>query len=208
MRPAILVALLAYTFAGPTTAEVYSYIDEHGNRTFTDRPSSTSAKPVEIKPGNVMSTTTLPSPIISLPTPSAQVKRAYYSSLRIDSPAREATVRGAGDVTVSVSAVPVLLSGQSYQILLDGAVVAGPAETSSFALTNIDRGTHQLSAQIVDRDGAVLIESDVQSLYVHRMSLNQKRMVNPCIRTDYGVRPECPIADKPPEPRRRFLGLF
>jgi hypothetical protein len=32
-----------------------------------------------------------------------------------------------------------------------------------------------------------------------RISLAQKRMVNPCKKADYGVRPECPLKDKPPE---------
>ncbi|HLD66826.1 MAG TPA: penicillin-binding protein, partial [Pseudomonas sp.] len=34
--------------------------------------------------------------------------------------------------------------------------------------------------------------------HVQRISLAQKRQINPCKRADYGVRPECPIEDKPP----------
>jgi hypothetical protein len=32
-----------------------------------------------------------------------------------------------------------------------------------------------------------------------RTSLAQRRMVTPCRKADYGVRPECPLKDKPKE---------
>ena len=34
---------------------------------------------------------------------------------------------------------------------------------------------------------------------MQRISLAQKRKANPCKKADYGVRPECPIKDKPVE---------
>jgi hypothetical protein len=34
---------------------------------------------------------------------------------------------------------------------------------------------------------------------MQRISLAQKRKVTPCKKADYGVRPECPLKDKPPE---------
>ncbi|MNC29267.1 hypothetical protein D3C75_775110 [compost metagenome] len=75
-----------------------------------------------------------------------------------------------------------------------------------FALDNLDRGTHQLAAEIVDAEGRIIERTPSQPFHLKRTTLADKRRVNPCQRGDYGVRPECPLADKPAEPRR-FLGV-
>lgn len=198
----VLLTLLA----GQAGAEIYSEVDASGNRVFTDRPSAGSAQAVQVKPANVLPLTV---PVVHAPpTHTVTLKRVVYTTLHIDSPVPETTVRGAGDVTVSLSSVPELSPGHAYRVLIDGTPASAPSSATSVELSNLDRGEHQLSAEIIDADGSPLIQSERQPLFVHRMSLSQKRMVQPCEKGDYGVRPECPMSDKPPEPRKRFLGLF
>ncbi|MNN93315.1 hypothetical protein D3C81_2117370 [compost metagenome] len=81
-----------------------------------------------------------------------------------------------------------------------------PARSPVFALDNLDRGSHQLAAEIVDAEGRIVERTPSQPFHLKRTTLADKRRVNPCQRGDYGVRPECPLADKPAEPRR-FLGV-
>ncbi|GGK04212.1 DUF4124 domain-containing protein [Pseudomonas matsuisoli] len=202
----LIVALALLVTSALATAEVYSYVDKEGNRVFTDRPTAGNAKAVDIKPGNVLPTPTVPQ--TAPPSPPAQVRRVFYTSLNIDSPAPEATVRGGGDVTVTVSSEPAILPGHAYRVLLDGSPAGQPNAVASIALTNIDRGTHQLAVEIINQAGEVMLQSKAQPLFVHRTSLSQKRRIHPCQKDDYGVRPECPLADKPPEPRKRILGVF
>ncbi|WP_462380055.1 DUF4124 domain-containing protein [Pseudomonas sp. Marseille-QA0892] len=200
------LGLLLALLASQASAEIYSEVDASGNRVFTDRPSAGSARAVPVKPSNVMPLTV---PVVHAPpTHTVRLKHVIYTALHIDSPAPQTTVRGAGDVTVTLSSVPELALGHAYRLLIDGAPVSAPSGATSVELSNLDRGEHQLSAEIIDADGNSIIQSERQPLYVHRMSLSQKRMVQPCQKGDYGVRPECPMSDKPPEPRKRFLGLF
>ncbi len=54
---------------------------------------------------------------------------------------------------------------------------------------------------MVDAQERVLQQSESRSFHLIRTSLAQRRMVNPCKKADYGVRPECPLKDKPVEKR-------
>jgi hypothetical protein len=130
-----------------------------------------------------------------------------YLLLRITLPEPDATIRdNSGNVLVTLESEPGLLAGHSYRLLLDGQPYAAPARSPVFALDNLDRGTHQLAAEIVDEEGRIVERTPSQPFHLKRTTLADKRRVNPCQRDDYGVRPECPLSDKPPEPRR-FLGV-
>ena len=86
----------------------------------------------------------------------------------------------------------------------------GQPSVSVFVLTRVvvgmtrkpglpERGTHQLAVEIIDSEGHTLERTPNQPIHVKLISLDQKRRGNPCASSDYGVRPECPLKDKPPE---------
>ncbi|MDH1264072.1 DUF4124 domain-containing protein [Pseudomonas sp. GD03944] len=183
----------------PTWAGVYTYIDADGNRVFTDKPRSSTYERVDLPTTNSMSgqTNTPPTPV-KMEEPTADVVR--YQVLRILVPEPDATIRdGAGNLIVTADSEPGLITGHSYRLLLDGQAVGEPGRSPVFPLQNIDRGTHQLAIEIIDAQGRTLERTPSQPFHVIRMSLAQKRNANPCKKDDYGVRPECPIKDKPPE---------
>jgi hypothetical protein len=66
-------------------------------------------------------------------------------------------------------------------------------------LQNVDRGSHQLVVEVIDSQGERVLSSEPRVFHMMRTSLAQRRMVNPCRKADYGVRPECPLKDKPKE---------
>jgi hypothetical protein len=182
----------------PVTAQVYTYIDAEGNRVFTDKPKSGNAQRIELNPGNSMPALVTPA------TPSAPADAAQpsqrYQVLRILVPQPDATVRdNAGNLIVSVSSEPALFPGHSYRLLLDGSAVGQAGRSPVFPLENIDRGTHQLAVEIIDQQGRIIERTPSQPFHLLRISLAQKRKVNPCKKDDYGVRPECPLKDKPAE---------
>ena len=195
MRTLVLSLLL---MALPAVAQVYTYIDAEGNRVFTDQPRSNQAQRVELAPSNSMPSSApqyTPAPPAAAPEPSQR-----YQVLRILVPQPDATVRdNSGNLIVTVSSEPGLLPGHSYRLLLDGVEAGQSGRSPVFPLENIDRGTHQLAVEIIDAQGRIIERTPSQPFHLHRMSLAQKRMVNPCKQEDYGVRPECPLKDKPAE---------
>jgi hypothetical protein len=196
MRTLLLCLLLVGL---PAAAQVYTYVDADGNRVFTDRPTSDNAERIELPATNNMSlpASAPPAPVAAPPAPAPS-----YRMLRILLPLPDATIRdNAGNLIVTATSEPALHSGHRFRLLLDGQARGEGGRSPVFSLENIDRGTHQLAVEIVDAKGRTLERTPNQPLHMLRISLVQKRLVNPCKQDDYGVRPECPLEDKPAEKR-------
>ncbi|MBB2496788.1 DUF4124 domain-containing protein [Aquipseudomonas ullengensis] len=182
-------------------AGVYTYIDADGNRVYTDQPRSDDAEQIQLAPSNNMSGGTQIQPP-TVPLTMEEPKPPAYQLLRILIPEPDVTIREiTGNMIVTLTSEPSLLPGHSYRLLLDGQIVGTPGRSPVFPLENIDRGTHQLSAEIIDASGRILERTPSQPFHMKRISLAEKRRAHPCKKADYGVRPECPIEDKPKEPR-------
>ncbi|MNL06181.1 hypothetical protein D3C87_1268120 [compost metagenome] len=199
--------LIACLIALPASAEVFTYIDAQGNRVFTDQPNTGNAKRVPLATGNRMAA---PGTSAAIATKKAEKKPLFhYDMLRILVPEPDATVRStAGEIIVSVTSEPGLQRGHRYRLLLDGQPTADPGPSPVFPLSNVDRGTHQLSVEILDEQGRTVERTANQPFHMQRMSLAQKRKVKPCTLDDYGQRPECPLSDKPAEEKNPFLRFF
>lgn len=196
----LLFCLLLGLFSLPAQAGVYTYIDAEGNRVFTDQPPSEKAQKVEIAPSNKMAPTQAP-PAAIPPYPATRVEPAY-DVLRILVPEPDATIRdAAGNLIVTASSDPSLHAGHSFRLIMDGQPTGEAGRSPVFPLENIDRGTHQISVEIIDSQGRIVERTPSQPFHMKRISLAEKRRANPCKKGDWGVRPECPIEDKPPEPR-------
>ncbi|MEA1607126.1 MULTISPECIES: DUF4124 domain-containing protein [Pseudomonas] len=182
----------------PSLAQVYTYVDAEGNRVFTDKPKSGNAERVELAPSNSMPAIQTPTATQVVSTPPEPAQR--YSLLRILVPQPDATIRdSAGNLIVSINSEPGLFTQHSYRLLLDGKPVGEVGSSPVFPLENIDRGTHQLAVEVIDQAGRIIERTPTQPFHMQRISLAQKRKANPCKKADYGVRPECPLKDKPPE---------
>lgn len=190
----LLPCLLALCVAPIAQGQVYSYKDADGNTVFTDQPRG-GAKKIELAPSNrIAPTPARPRPVRAAPP--ALIR--HYQMLRILVPLPDAGVREEdGVMIVTVTSEPALLEGHFYQLLLDDAPVVAPSRSPVFSLQNIDRGTHRLAVEIVDAQGALIERTAAQPFHLQRTSLAQKRRVKPCQPDDYGLRPECPLSDKP-----------
>ena len=200
--PGLLSALfcLLITLPALALAEVYTYTDAEGNRVFTDQPHK-NAKRVEILPSNNTTGSPPKRTVHQSAPPKAKPKAIFrYDLLRILVPEPDTTVRSApGELIVTVTSDPALQPGHSYRLLVDGKPYAQAGRSPVFPLTNVDRGTHQLAVEILDEAGRVLEKTPNQPFHMLRISLAQKRTANPCKTAEYGVRPECPLKDKPKE---------
>jgi hypothetical protein len=181
----------------PAAAQVYTYIDGEGNRVFTDSPKSSNSQRIELAPSNSMAAPESPAPVMASEPPPVELR---YSLLRILVPQPDASIRdGAGELIVSVSSEPGLFPQHRYRLLLDGQVMGEPGTSPVFPLHNIDRGSHQLAVEIIDAQGRIIERTPSQPFHMLRISLAQKRQVRPCQKSEFGVRPECPLKDKPAE---------
>lgn len=145
-----IVFSMATCLAGTAHAEVYRSVDESGNVIFTDKQMGNSEK-VDL-PG----LTTYASPpynkIEADETKKPITEFTSYSEFKILSPANKETIRDAdGGVTLNLQVTPELQVKLGHRIILflDGKETASTT-VSKYKLTKAERGTHTLTAQIVD----------------------------------------------------------
>ncbi|MDF3934576.1 DUF4124 domain-containing protein [Pseudomonas citronellolis] len=167
MRARLLFGLLAL-FCVHASAEVYTYIDKDGNRVYTDQPRRSNAQRLNLAPANGMPTTP---PLYAPAAPVEPPQPPQYQVLRILVPEPDAIVRANnGDLIVTVSSDPNLLPGHNYRLFVDGVPAGAPSRSPVFPLQNLDRGTHQLSVEIVDQRGQTLEQTPNQPFHMRRVS--------------------------------------
>jgi hypothetical protein len=179
MRTLVLCALLLLPQLG--TAQIYKTVDEHGNVSYSDKPpASGSSEQVKLRETN-----STPAPEIIEPlTPAsaaapADAAAAGYT-VAISSPGNESTVpMGPGNFPVSASVEPALGQGALLQLYIDGSPYGAPQSSSSWMLTNVFRGAHDLSVAIVDNKGDRQAESAPVRVYVLRPSVNSPSRAGP-----------------------------
>jgi hypothetical protein len=187
---ALLIGFLGLVYAACAPAAVYKWVDEHGNTIYSDRPQPGAT---ELKGDRAVQTVesfkARPKPPTA-PTP----KALPYDVVAFTAPAADATFRDeGGNVSVAVTLKPALQVqfGHRLALYVDGKPHAKPGSVLSFRLTNVDRGTHQLRAVIVDGAGTE-IASGSTTFHMHRTSVKKKPPAKP---------PAKPQAPKPPAPK-------
>jgi hypothetical protein len=172
MRNAILT-LAALLFALPAASQVYRQVDKDGNVTFTDNPAA-DAEPVEIRELNTIA----PPPELA-PRPESTVPKQPATvgyEVSITAPTNDTVIpRGPGNFSVAASLSPALKSGHQLQLLLDGNPRQEPQTGTTWALTNVFRGTHALEVAVIDEAGNQLAKSQPITVYVFRPSSNFRK---------------------------------
>lgn len=170
----LVILLLSALACLSANAEVYTYIDKDGNRVFTDQPPRGNAQRLQLAPTN-KSGAIVPPPLYAPAAPATPLAPPAYQLLRIIVPEPDATIRANdGKLIVSVTSEPGLLPGHLYRLLLDGKPVGEPGRSPVFPLDNIDRGTHQLSVEIVDTLGRTLEQTPNQPFHMFRAAFAEQ----------------------------------
>lgn len=171
-----IVLILIFMAPALLLADAYRYVDpKTGATVFTDKPpASQKSDPIKLR-----------SPTISKPYPTApeaspqqiesELKKAGDSAfnLTIISPENEENIRANdGKVVVTVGSNQPLGGKKGFLIrfLLDGNPVSVSPSFSS-TLTNLDRGTHTISAELISKTGKVLATSEPHTFHVQRHSI-------------------------------------
>ena len=174
--PVALLALLLTPLtglAGSPGAPIYRTTDEQGNVVFTDTPPADAgpAERVELPPIN----TSAPPPIAPAAAAGSADKEAQAASysITITSPADETSFpMGPGNFSVNATVAPSPGDSARLQLFIDGAPWGEPQRSTTWALTNVFRGQHDLTVGVMDASGAQLASSPPIRVFVHRPSIN------------------------------------
>ena len=163
----LLILLFNGALATQATAGVYKRVNPDGSVEFTDVPEEIGQKPIEVAPSSSYS----PPPLQKPPppaTPSAKQAVTRYESVSITSPSNDSTIRdNEGKISVTVESKPGLQKDHIYLLKMDGKQV-GEGSSKVFPLNNVDRGSHNFTVQIIDKDKKMLIESKTVTVHLHR----------------------------------------
>jgi hypothetical protein len=179
---------VAWTLAcGCTLAVAQGTVYESNDKAgpvFSDQPSftdqATKAKPIVVPPANVYQV--LPSTPQTAPAPAAAV--SPYTSFAISDPADSGTVHtNTGDFDVRMNPYPALRArdGDRIKVKFDGVLLPRAYQSGRIHITAADwhgapsdSGAHTLQAAIVDKTGAVMIQSAPVSFFVHGAAVGGK----------------------------------
>lgn len=186
MKYTWLIVLLLMASA---QADIYRSVDAEGNVVFTDEPSQ-GAERIEVSPASVISpeqgitTGDQEADDILKLTPDTEPEVTEQSAdaipayqVRIIAPADDESIWvNNGNVTVSLIVEPQLDAerGDLIVLNLNGADVGVAQPSTSFQLTNLSRGTHSVSATIIDSNGMALTTSETITFHLHRTSVLNK----------------------------------
>lgn len=203
-----LTLLLANSamLAAPLYAGVYTWTDAEGNRVFSDQPGPGSTE-VQLGPMNTVETPPPPQFNNSDSQPSRQPSTAQESAYRrlaiIDRQNDEAVRSNDGVLTITVETDPPLSRGHLLRAEIGGQPASVPvpgngASQHQLLLTNIDRGTHSVSAVVVNARGEVVQRTAPLEIHVQRTSLNQPGRTGPNQAPRAPAAPRAPNVPAPP----------
>jgi hypothetical protein len=170
----LLLTLLFLALAA--SADIYRWTDEQGNTVFGDTPpEGVEAQPVRLREPTVTPAMPEAREILERrPAPDTGEPARPYERLRIASPGDDEPVRANdGNFSVRVDIRPDLLTdrGHELRLLMDGDTVQ-TGQRPVFDLVNVDRGTHRLQVQVLNRSGEVIQESDPVVFHLLRHHIN------------------------------------
>ena len=165
---------------------IYRYVDENGTVVYTDKeiknaeeieieepePVEREQKSQQVNSLSGNQTSTLGQPAIGT---LGQEPVFEYTDFRIIQPSNDDTIReNSGTVQVSVRVSPTLYPGHKVTLSMNGRRVGDGKSSGQFSLSNVDRGQHQLVAQIIDQEDKVIKSTPAVTFQLFRVSRNQR----------------------------------
>lgn len=184
-RSLLLTALLL-TASSVAWAQVYRVVDENGNVTYTDQAPGPDAKPITLRELSVISPQVPDKPAPSAETVAAAEAAAEgqqevtnigelrrgYRDFRIVSPEPDQQFVGTGNMaTVAWDTQYRLQPGMMVTFYIDGEPQA-PTTAQSMNIGPMDRGTHEVYAELRDSRNRQIAVTDPVSFHIFQWSVN------------------------------------
>ena len=172
MNLARLAIILGACVTSAALATTYVRVEPDGTKTYSDRPLA-GGHPVEVQPAQTYS-----SPPSSTSSSSARSREQaeiddaanfhYECSL---TPRGDETFTNPESVPVALALTPALRYGDVLTFTVDGLPITGDNGQTAFTVPQPDRGSHTVTAHIVDRSGRTLCDAST-TFHVMRASIN------------------------------------
>lgn len=173
MKNILRNSLLIFTLIGSyaASAALYKGLDSEGNVVYSDTPFEEAEKYTP-PPISVMD-----KPKVKAETKTAEEEKPAafkYMSFDIVSPKSNETIRNEADVAVTLNLKPGLNEEENHSIwmLVDGKPVIKNTQDLSLKLGRLDRGAHELQAQIRDTEGKIVVRTRTTVVFIHHTSAN------------------------------------
>jgi len=174
----LLILLLMVNM--PVYAEIYKIKNPDGSTSYSDVkvPGSKVIIPPKLTP-----TPAFKAPKkANKPTAKKSKDVEPYQSISIVSPVHQSIIRdNNGDIKVSFTLNPELQTDARHSItlLLNGKIIKKGLTSNQATLKNINRGSHAISAQIVDEHNKPLLSSSAITIHMKRHSILHKEQEQP-----------------------------
>lgn len=180
----LLLFLLLSVFSFAITAAsnpIYKSVDEKGVVTYSDQPNA-QAETVTLSRENISKrphTQSINSTDATNTTDAAKAnEREEYTAFSISSPKDQETFQNATEIAVSVDIQPALQKDDTIEFYFDGNSVAAPSTNTAITIPKmrdgqeiITRGSHTLSASVLNASGDKLITTPSITIFVHYASV-------------------------------------
>ncbi len=172
-----IVLLLMMCFCFNAYGQIFKIVDKDGNVTYTDQPPGDGTEPMELPELSVVSTDYEAPTVATDPVPETEedvttpaALRKLYRDFRISRPSPEETFWGTENaVVVAWEASAPLQEGMTVRFTIDGKAQASSAENMKGV--SLDRGSHTVSAVLLDSFGKSVMTTDTVTFYVHQQSV-------------------------------------
>ena len=148
-------------------AGIYKIVDPEGNITYTDTPpAEKSADQLELPPINQLPVS---KPAMAAELPLETKVFPGYSVVNLVRPVDDALIYyDQQNIVIQLALTPELQLGHLVQFYLDGAAYGRPVVATSYAVGNLERGSHTVSARVVTAQGEVVANSQSVRVNVQR----------------------------------------
>jgi len=164
-RTSLLCLLISSMTVSPfVLGQVYKFIDENGNVTYSDTPP---AEKQDMQPAELPEIFIQPGVEVT-DRPAAEEPKANDISISISTPEEGTSILGSqANFRVSASTSRKLSNGEQIKLMVNG-IVHSTAPTLNWTVTDLIRGEYVLSVEVIDKSGKIIANSAPVRIFVQR----------------------------------------
>ena len=164
--PTVSLFLIMASCPSMANAEVYKIVDSTGKVIYTDTPpADESGDQLVLPPINQVPGSEIVESAADIAPDSAAF--AGYSVVELVAPRDDSLIYyDQQNIIVQLALEPELQIGHLVQFYLNGAAYAEPVAATSYAISNLPRGSHSISARVVAANNGEAVASS-RSVTVH-----------------------------------------
>ena len=180
----VSLAFLVTPLVAVCEGQIYKIVNPDGSITFTDQKPAPGAKPIQLRPLSVVETDfqapsqAAPDDVAAdPPAPTLGDLKRQFRDFAITQPTNEETFWGTeNQVTVLWGASQPIQPGMRVILYVNGK--AQDVSESGSAILSLDRGEHQVYAELRDENNRRIMTSETVRFFVRQHSVNFNRPGN------------------------------